>query len=409
MNAERPSILVGLDQEEKHFDRGEEELYLDLPFSSFHGWVYTNDPLFEVSQHIDLSRLKGIRSLANLSPIIPDIDIEHQYLTPYEHDRRSHTLLVAAVGNQILSQNNFPLNEIKKFLVAAFLHDDATPAYGDSTKFVDMPNLHEELFWQESVDPEARQYISAQGISDSEIDDIIKNQGVLGEVLDIADRITYVMQDTKNSPLINDFITSTDPQINYLKSKKRHIGDLYQDVVINQGTVYFQDPDRLYDFLLLRCLLHRDIYLHPVNQGRDMLIAKTIKPFYSPNVSESELLTPPRLRRMTDWGLIEFLSENKKDKPSPIALFRDLSSWYPQYYEKFSDLNSAESKSEELSQNGKSIFGIKQCHGFKPGLKYKILSPNNEVLPFGDFDPQRSQILQNIADSTKCFYLYYQD
>lgn len=407
MNPERQTILVDHGQEEKYSDRGEEELFLSLPFSDFRGWVYTNDPLYQVTEHISLSRLKNIRSLANLSPIIPGIDLEQQYLTNFDHDRKSHTLLVAAVGNQILSQNNFPPSEIQKFLVAAFLHDNATPAYGDSTKFVDMPNLHEELFWQESVDSEARQYISSLKISDSEIDDIIKNKGILGKILDIADRITYVMQDAYSTPLLNDFMNTNDPQINYLKSQKRYLGNIYQDVMVDQGTVYFKNPSRLYDFLLLRCLLHRDVYLHPINQGRDMLIAETIKPFYSTTNSDSDFLNPRKLRSMTDWNLTEFLA--KKNDADPINQFSYLSSWYPQHYEKFSDLNSAESRSEELARNGKNIFGIKECHGFKPGLKYKVLNSKNEILTFADFDPQKSQTLQTIADSTKGFYLYYQD
>jgi HD superfamily phosphohydrolase len=208
---------------------------------------------------------------------------------------------------------------------------------------------------------------------------------------------------------MNQFVSSTNPDINYLKSKKHQIGNIYNDVRVDKltGLIYFSNPSHLYDFLLLRALLHQNVYLHPINQGRDMVIANIINPFYCEDNSQTKFLTPLKLRKMTDNQLIDDLA--KRYNKNSFGLLMELESWQPEHYEEFLDFKSAQYRATELKTTGKTIYGIKECKGFKPSTNYKIIDRGKNIIPYKDFDHQKSLYLQEIADSTKKVYLYYQD
>lgn len=393
----------------------DEEFCLDLPFSDLHGWVYSKDELCKIYHIVrPFDRLVYIKSLSFLDYFNSDIKIENQYLYSYTHDRGDHTYVVAGTGAQILNENNFNDSDTKKFLIAAFLHDFATPALGDVTKFIDPKNLHEELHWQKMLNPEINQYFKDNDIDKEEIDLIIKNEGTLGEVLDIADRITYVMKDLSN--FIQKIIKRNVAKNNYRNNLDKFInlnpkiGNIYQDVKIdkNSSTVYFDNPSRLQKFLHLRALLHQNVYMHPISQGRDFYIASFIKPFYTIDPSQNHLLTPDCLRKMTDRELIDFLAQ--KYNKSCTEFYRCLERWYPQYYEKFSDIESAEKRRDELKNNSSfNIIGIKQCKGFNPSTSYKVKNKSGQIIEYRQYDPQGAKVIENIAKKVKGVFLYYED
>ena len=80
----------------------------------------------------------------------------------------------------------------------------------------------------------------------------------------------------------------------------------------------------------------------------------------------------------------------------------------PEFFEKFDSLEALEKRQKELYESDKIIIGHKECKGFKPSTKYKVEDNSGNYVEFKEFDTNRSEYLQKIADSTKKFYLYYE-
>lgn len=388
--------------------RGDEQLVIYLPFSDMMPeGIYRNDILFEAltsllpptGRHFPPERLNHVRALGLLTHVSGDP--ENQYFVPFDHTRFFHTLLVARVGEKILRNNGIPESDIKSFIAAAILHDAATPALGDATKAVDPKNLNEEEFWPEVVNDRGWQYIVKIGANRDVIGKIIKNQGTLGEILDIADRIAYVLRDA--------YTFQTEPGMSILLSNYPGIGNIYKDVRVNHktGEIYSSNPDRLGALLMLRALLTISLYQHPLNMGRDLKFTTILREFYSPSGAEGKL-SPQMLRGMTDQELMEWLENAQGLKPMfPGHSYFDLIR-YPPSYEAFDNLDKARERKVELERNPDvSVLGIKEATGFDPGTKYKVKDYEGKIMEFRDFDSDGANILEVMASKTRGVFLYF--
>lgn len=379
-----------------------------LPFSGLNYWIEENGPIGRgLKAFGHLQRLDDINSLSLISVVGPTP--ESFYFKAYHHKRSSHSKGVAVVAVAILGNNQFDKKQILTGAVAALLHDNATPALGDATKIIDPTNLHEEDSWQESLDEGGLEFIKDDDLSIQEIDDIIHNRGVQGEVQDIADRIYYVMQDVSNTT--NGKIDYTDPsyaifKINHILTMNPQIGDIYKDVVVNEKEklVYFSNPDRLGDFLVLRALMFRHLYMEPTSQGRDLFVANLMRPLYA--VGD---LTPQKLRKMTDTELLKFLGEHYE---LPGGRNGDwvhdlLTEWIPRYIA-CETMEEAEKTAREVSRTS-LVLGIKECGGFDTGLSYLTLDEHNKIVPFENVQLDSADQVRKIHAETKAFYVFHSD
>ena len=232
----------------------------NLPFSDLNRWISEDSLIKEAAGAFRIwGRLHEIRALSFLSYVGPNP--EKQYFIGYTHSRLDHSLVVSIAAGEIARLNNLSQTDRNTLEIAGLLHDIATPALGDATKSIDSDNLGEEKFWQELLDKKGRAFLKEREIKIETIDEIIKNRGILGQILDIADRITYTMKDLHN------VIGETESKINihpylielrYPLSHYPQIGNIYKDVVVdqNKGTVFLQTPINLvYScFLGLLCI-----------------------------------------------------------------------------------------------------------------------------------------------------------
>ena len=276
----RKSQLLGFEAEEQDIS-----FFEFLPYSDFRRWVPENSIYEKALQQIPaLNRLTNVKCLSFLSYIGPDP--KNMYFTEFTHSRLDHTLTVALITEQILKQNGFPQDQINLGIIAALLHDIATPAYGDATKQIDMKNLHEEDHWWEVLDKKGKDFATQFGTRQT-INEIIKNQGLLGKVLDISDRITYTMKDLNAlqvaPPQVGEKPNSYLADLNIIIANYPKIGNIYQEVGVDQRKqdVFFNNPDSLNVFLNLRAHLHQKLYMHPINQAKDLLVSKAIAQIYS--------------------------------------------------------------------------------------------------------------------------------
>ncbi|HKC14799.1 MAG TPA: hypothetical protein VKC89_02465 [Patescibacteria group bacterium] len=390
--------------------RGDEQLVIYLPFSDMMPeGIYEQDDIFKAlvsllpptGRHFPPERINHVRALGLLTHVGPDP--ENQYFTSFEHTRFFHTLLVARTGEKILRNNNASESDIKTFIASAILHDAATPALGDATKAVDPANLDEEEFWWEGVTPKGWSYLESIGATKEKIDDVIKNKGILGRTLDIADRIAYVMRDL--------YTFQSEPAVSAILSNYPQIGNIYKDLVVDfEGEeVYFKDPETLGTFLLLRGFLNKNLYLHPVNMGRDLKFANLLNPYYSTTAKEGKL-NPTMLRQMTDQELMEWLEKAQGiEAMSPGHSYFDFIRWFP-HFKKFSTLKGAETQKSKLEKDSKfQVIGIKESKGFNPGVSYKVKDEYGRIVEYKKAEPESARMLETLAQSTKGFFVFFQE
>lgn len=386
-------------------------VYEHLPFSDLHRWIPENGLVEKAFRAFPLGRLDQIRALSFLSYVGPNP--KDVYALEYTHTRLDHTLVVALTVEEILRRYQIPQEQVTIGVIAALLHDVATPAHGDATKAVDMENLHEEKFWWDVLDQEGKDFIKQNGTDRDTLDKIIKNEGVLGQVLDIADRITYTMKDLNavmGQRPAEEF--NIDPYLltlRYILSHNLEIGNIYKDVAIDQRKqeVFFTNPKNLGTFLMLRAHLFQSLYMHPTSQGRDFLVSKLIKTLYSKNRDSD--ITPEKLRNMTDMDLRKILADHYKVYfYSELDVLPRLINWYPEY-EKFDTQEKAETREKQLKiKKDLTIIGVKECQGFDPGTSYKVVEGNRYV-KFRDYDPTVTGRIERIARETKGFFVFYVD
>jgi len=400
---------------------GEGFSFVRLPFSNFKREIPEDDIYEKALRNLPLGRLHGIRKLSFLSHIGPNS--EKTVFLQFNHNTLDHSTLVAFLDKEILMKNGFPEEQIAVGFLTGLTHDIGTPAFGDVAKKLDLQALDEEKFWWETLGQEGQDFITRQlGMSQKELNDIINNKGILGQVLDIADRIAYTMIDLA---AVIEPIESYEPELGPYVLSLRHlatldqkIGDIYKEVGIDRrkDKVFFNDPHRLNRFLLIRANLYKYLYVNPISQGRDLLAAKLLSPLYSR--SKTSQLNPERLRSIDDNQLI--ILEMAKSLPKLFGktmcypeiyytLLNTLINWYPKY-EKFDDFFNATKRTQKLSKNKNiAVIGINECPGFDSGTSYNIATPEGEIVPFNKFMPEEASQIEQIAESTKGFFVLYEN
>ena len=398
------------------FERGEEDFFVHehLPYSDFSIYVPEDSIYPEAFHNLPLGRLANVKQLSLLSYVGPDPDQTH--FLEFNHDRFDHSLTVALIAERILRQNDIPQEQVNTVIIASLLHDIATPAYGDATKQLDMPNLHEEDFWWKTLDNNGKKYIEEKAGSKETVDDIIKNKGIFGKLLDIADRIVYTTKDLKGlqvsfpSPLRN-----SNPlflEMNLILLDFQQVGNIFKDVGIDQkkGEIFFNDPKHLEVFLRLRAHLHQHLYLHPVNQAKDLFMAKAILPLYSSH--GDSLLTPEKLREMNDYDLLGILAEYYGLNNSGTSFIEDvphlITDWHANF-EKFETLEDAEKRKKELEERKDTVVvGIKESRAFDPATEYKV-AVDGQYIPFREHNPRAAREIEEIEKSTRGIFLFWAD
>lgn len=391
------------------------------PFSRLNETRFENPLYAELIDTREIQRLKHIRQLGF---ILVDITPGGNYKDPLMHTRFTHTTSGATIAREILQNNNLPQKDIDTGVMSFLLHDTAIPALGDPTMHLDPEGLDEETHWQEVAGRKTRRLLSSQGITIEDVDHAIKNEGLLGQVIDIADRIAYVAGDfrevyldnygrQKNNAILagrEEIFGQVSLNEYSFPDNLRNLGDLYQTVKVDKEhqQVYFADVNKLRTFLFVRAMLHRDLYQHPYNVGRDMLYTQMIRPFYTPNVEVGNnpyYLTPKKLHRMKDSDLISHIFKYANREQARTYLQLTVDSWSPDF-EKFGSVAQVMQRVEELKNAPETIvLGYKELNGFDPGLDYLVES-NNKILPYKFADPKGAKLIEQEENASRGTYLF---
>lgn len=395
------------------------ERFDSLPYSDLKRWVGENDIYEKAFQNFPMERLHEIKALSFLSCI--GLDLKHTVFLEYPHTRLDHSFTVAIVMEKILRQNGFEDAEINVGIIAGLIHDIATPACGDATKKIDPEALDEEKFWWKTIGEKGQEFITDElGIAKETVDDIIKNKSLLGQVLDIADRITYTMKDL--DAIVRDdgesnFLAKLDLDpallpLRYIISHYPQIGNIYKEVGVDRkrNEVFFNNPKHLEVLLLLRTRLCRDLYYSPVSLGRDFLVGQLMLPLYSRNGATP--LTAKKLRDLTDYNLMEILQKaycQPKGQITGFEMQHDLVNWHP-LFKKFENNQEAEEFAKRLRRRkNMAVVGVTECKGFDPATSYKVVNREGKTMPFFKFDPSTAKEIEEITKATKGVFVFYAD
>src|SRR6185369_16395731 len=287
------------------------ELPSQMPIRMSHLIGSFRDPIYEeLVRDFSLEKQQKKRQLTWIEALIRPPTFENPLDTRWDH-----TLQVTALTEAILRQNKGEKGaewdkKIKTGVVAAWVHDIATPAFGDVSMKVEPDKLDEEANWEKVIGEEGYAFFDRHGLDPAEITTTIVNGGILGEVLDIADRIAYTTSDIYRFQhgVGQDVRVGRGAALLDYAAEHPDVGDIYKDVRVQGDQVYFENPERLAAFLKMRALLRRDFVEHPETQGRDIAIGNLIRRY----LEQPGGLTLDRLREMGDIDLFHFFADRNQ-------------------------------------------------------------------------------------------------
>ena len=264
----------------------------------------------DVARLFTLWRLQNIRQLGFLqAPWFQDSIMD---IPVTGHNRYVHSLDVMTIASVIGHNNDLPRGLFNTLRAAAISHDMGTPAGGDSVKWIDQAALDEDLNYGRLLKqyPERKRIWRKYGISEKRLVETIHNKGVLGQILDIADKLAYVARDLwACEPYLSYGAKHLDQYgirslMNLVEQYPNPCG-IWDSIKIVNGTMVVENVGGLRAFLKIRTLLFRELYMHPNARFGEYLVSRVlVKALY-----DNDRLTRDQLLAMDDNGLRRVLDE----------------------------------------------------------------------------------------------------
>ncbi len=397
---------MSVDELIEKFSRLSEEgglFYEFIPYSSIGSfWVDEGSIYEEVYRRLPLGRLSNIAALVAIT-YMPSLRVNKDVTYfPYSHSRLDHSLCVGK-GMEIVFQNNgFDQQSVDKAVFIGLIHDIATPAFGDAAISVDFTRLNEEDNWRDSVNGGFGFFSGKYGISDEDVDSALHSKGIFGKVLDMVDKVIYVVKDLYAMLGPSDFkgiFAKAYDNLERMVFRPPMIGDNLLEIRIRDNEAYFENPESLGKLLLARAILHKSVYLNPVSQARDYLISRMVASLY-----DEGSLTPGILRKMCDNDLFYVLGQ-RFDIPNYGQNFYSFQFFRPSY-KRFGCLSDAEDYLASLKSRNIPVLGVKEVRRFNPSTSF-LVEEKGELLPFFKYDPKAAARLERLACSRAGFYVFH--
>jgi HD superfamily phosphohydrolase len=275
----------------------------ELPYTGF-GYVIEDSGLaVDFYNHLGMHRLFGVRQLGFMHDNVHRVLGFTTLTSEFTHSRGLHQLDVYAVMQRIIENNPCLYPERTVLLAAAISHDGRTPAGGDTTKLVNLDLFNEETNYKDYFKfPKWKFLMRKYKIDENQLYSIIQGEGLLGQVLDIADKIAYIARDSfmfmgreshpyeERSPL---FVEGRN-----LIKQDPYICDVWQYVKITNGKVTVENGQKLSNYLKLRAIMFKELYNQRESRFVEYMLSKrVIKYLFNHNeINLQELLKWPDFR-----------------------------------------------------------------------------------------------------------------
>ena len=397
-----------------------------MPMNRYSGFGYAVEEgglLEDVEHAFNLFRLGSVRQLAFLS-IPPRLEDHQDFHTSgyyYSHTRWAHSLDVAAHMTLIGHNNELPDYLMRHARVAGISHDGMTPAGGDTTKLVDFDAFNEETHYGELFEREGwRDVRDKHGLSERLLFETVNGRGILGGMLDFADKLSYVAYDayTHTGSLSLAFLYDDNEKLpveKHYTQGYRRVAETLRDnplvcsiwdavaVDVDRDEVYCTDADRLAEFLRLRALLFRDIYYNPYAKSMEFVIGSVVMKF----LYENRGITREELVVNGDY----WLQDKIDDVVGRFPLSRIRSVLNPRdvlKVETYSDLKEAMQREAELTESGLYVIRESWGGGTGTGTKLKV-EHEGTVTPFYEARPDEAREITSLMTIEKPHSVIYID
>jgi HD superfamily phosphohydrolase len=374
-------------------------IFATLPFSGI-GYIILEDGIAERTINLfKLYRLGGIKQLGYLHFPTITKDGPIMLVRGFPHNRYVHSLDVATIGMLILASNGFSEKMQQLYRVAGMTHDTLTPPGSDSIKWIDRKLFDEDLHYPELM---ARidwsQLPELLANARKLLPQIILNRGILGSVLDIADKIAYISRDLQafyiNGPKLDGYYELKD-----LLKEEPQPCSLWECVRIKNDRMYFSDKARLINFLMIRATMFGKLYSNPSSRFWELFV----KTFVQKRLYETGKLTRDMLLRMQDMHLHEMINANIE--PYFMDSFVGQRS---ECMETFETLEQAQAREQQLRAKGRRVIMIEEAFVAKAGVHF-LVETNSGLQPLSKADPESAQRIKDTMDPGYKFGLHYLD
>jgi len=355
----------------------------------------------------NLHRLIGIKQLGFLhDPVLREND-RHAMTTGFYHTRYCHVLDTYAIANLIAENVRLQERQKNTLLTAAISHDALTPAGGDSVKLIDPSVFDEDAHYPELlVGEEWNRYREQFGVIQGLLVETIMGQGLLGRILDAADKSAYTARD------VDAYLMTPDPKKDFRNTHLYAIADIvekdpnvcgiWESARVIKGSLVFADGERLARFMKLRALMFRGLYYNPHSRFFEYLIGKgVIKHLYKNGLVTREEL----LEQQDEW------IERKVDKfvgtYSLTHRFHDLSN---SRIEEHHDLPAARERASEFAANPSIITVVDDFPvSTNNAVRKFLVRKNGKVEVFADAYPEDAEEIESIMKSTAKIRVFFFD
>lgn len=368
-------------------------------------YMVKNGGLIEdVAHAFSMFRLDGIKQLGFLNQPHYNHYVElRQSLS--DTSRYVHSLDVMAITTLIGHNLGITGTELNNLRTLAFTHDVATPAGGDSVKMVDPAGLDEERNFGRFLEGPAFEALERKyGLDKKLLLSGVVNEGLHGEILDIADKIAYTARDVHAT--LHHIQSGAEHDQYGMKSilvlleRFPHVCSLWDDVVVQNGHAVFTNPRKLVAFLKVRLLMFRELYFSATARFGEFLMSRLlVKVLFKRGV-----LTSDALIGMTDHELIRLM-----DTEFGTGTTIDTCSSEHARCKTFARREEAELFMKQLRDAG-NVFSMLDDYrlSIKPGTHFLLRSPDGPRT-IAEIDPGSARELHEMATSQPMVHVYYLD
>lgn len=351
-------------------DGGQIELH--IPFTGFGYVIEEYSWIFNLAREFNLYRLDDVTQLEYLEDP-REHPMQLGTSVRFVHTRYRHSSNVCAIALAIAEVNKEWFRERPGYkdalLVAALTHDTLTPAGGDTTKAIDRSGFDEDAQYHTCMTAQRREFLLKHGVDPGLCIRTVQGNGVLGTILDIADKLAYVGHDLvafAGLPLFG--------HLEYMRKVgfARHLRKnllfcrIWESVRIENDTAWCEDAEGLTRFLIIRAQLFRQLYTHPKARYREaLLMFQTLSFLY-----EEGLLSRTQLLSMNDGDLRIFLQEKVNWRPD--RMLPSKGNFTPKH-RRFENLSDAKEFEVSLLREGRLFVRQENLTKvFKPAHHFKV-------------------------------------
>ena len=327
----------------------------------------------------------------------------------FDHNRFCHVLDVYTIANLIAHNLRLAPQLVLTILTAAISHDALTPAGGDSVKLIDPPAFDEDKNYHALLQGEGWENFRQRfGVDRDLLIRTVLGEGLLGTILDIADKTAYTARDTlaylgtarpakdaRNTHMyaIADIVRS-DP----------YVCALWQSAYMFQGRLVFGDKERLSRFLKLRALMFRGLYYNPFARFFEYLVGKgVVKYLYlKGSITRAELL------QNGDWWIERKIDEALESE----YVLRSFHNLERSRIEEYPDIRSAKSRAADFDGDDAAVVIIDDFGSATKSATQKFFVRKGRLaLPFAEACTDEAEEIDDIMHFPKRvrLFIFYAD